>query len=335
VEFAFVYRNLSTVGLPLSGRPSELIELALSFGFDGMDIDILDFCQQAEIYGVEHARRLMVSARLKASSIHLPVSLAADDATFAAELERLPKLFEMAEATECTRALTTVAPASDDHAFKDFFELHRTRLDSIGNLAAQHGVKVGLALVPEAEHRAGLANQFIHTYEGLIGLIATAHDAVGAIVDSWALHLTGESPAVISQLPAGRLVELRLSDAPAEVAASDLIASQRLMPGETGVVDNVSLVKAAAAADFDGPVTPWAARATLRGIGRERIVRRAGERLESFWKDADLPIVPRWFAPAGQDSEGGDDLNFAGGDDEQNKSGEQAEAGSPQPASAS
>ncbi len=140
-----MYRNLSTVGLPLSGRPSELIELALSFGFDGMDIDILDFCQQAEIYGVEHARRLMVSARLKASSIHLPVSLAADDATFAAELERLPKLFEMAEATECTRALTTVAPASDEHAFKDFFELHRTRLDSIGNLAAQHGVKVGLA----------------------------------------------------------------------------------------------------------------------------------------------------------------------------------------------
>src|SRR6056300_762983 len=120
VEFAFVYRNLSTIGLPLSGRPSELIELALSFGFDGMDIDILDFCQQAEIYGVEHARRLMVSARLKASSIHLPVSLAADDAIFAAELERLPKLFEMAEATECTRALTTVAPASDEHAFKDF-----------------------------------------------------------------------------------------------------------------------------------------------------------------------------------------------------------------------
>ena len=30
-----MFRNLSTIGLPLSGRPSELIELALSFGFDG------------------------------------------------------------------------------------------------------------------------------------------------------------------------------------------------------------------------------------------------------------------------------------------------------------
>ena len=36
-----------------------------------MDIDILDFCQQAEIYGVDHARRLMVSARLKATSVDL------------------------------------------------------------------------------------------------------------------------------------------------------------------------------------------------------------------------------------------------------------------------
>ena len=93
-----VFRNLSTIGLPLSGRPSELIELALSFGFDGMDIDILDFCQQAEIYGVDHARRLMVSARLQASSIHLPITLDGDDTTFASEVEQLPKLFEMAKA---------------------------------------------------------------------------------------------------------------------------------------------------------------------------------------------------------------------------------------------
>ncbi|NQW46258.1 MAG: hypothetical protein HQ464_00665, partial [Planctomycetes bacterium] len=54
-----MFRNLSTYGLPLSGRPSELIELALSFGFDAMDIDLVDFQQQAETFGVLHARRLM------------------------------------------------------------------------------------------------------------------------------------------------------------------------------------------------------------------------------------------------------------------------------------
>ncbi len=293
-----MYRNLSTVSLPLSGRPSELIELALSFGFDGMDIDILDFCQQAEIYGVEHARRLMVSARLKASAIRLPVALGGDEAAFNADMERLPKIFEMTAASECGRALTTLAAGSDDHAFKDFFELHRGRLDAVGRLAAEHGVMIGLAIQPEGEFRAGLANQFVHTYEGLVGLVTSCHEAVGAVVDSWALHLTGETPDVVGQFPAGRLVEVRLSDAPANVPPADLIANQRLIPGETGVIDNVALLKAAEAAGFDGPVTPCAARATLRGTGREKIVRRAGERLDACWQEAGLPIEPRWFVPA-------------------------------------
>ena len=52
-----MFRNLSTVGLPLSGRPSELIEMALSFGFDSMDLDLVDFQQQAKVYGAEHAQQ--------------------------------------------------------------------------------------------------------------------------------------------------------------------------------------------------------------------------------------------------------------------------------------
>ncbi len=293
-----VFRNLSTIGLPLSGRPSELIELALSFGFDGMDIDILDFCQQAEIYGVDHARRLMVSARLQASSIHLPIMLAGDDATFASEFEQLPKLFEMAQATECSRATVTVVPGSNEHAFKDLFELHRNRLDQIGTLAAKHDLTVGLAIIPEAEQRVAFAHQFIHNYEGLLGLISSSHDAIGIVLDNWALHVGGESASVISQLPVNRIVELRISDAPKDVTASELVSTQRLMPAETGVINCSELLNNAKAAGFEGPVTPWATREALKGIGRERVVRLAGERLETAWKDAGLPIVPRWFAPA-------------------------------------
>jgi sugar phosphate isomerase/epimerase len=322
-----VFRNLSTIGLPLSGRPSELIELALSFGFDGMDIDILDFCQQAEIYGVDHARRLMVSARLKASSVHLPITLGGDDATFATEVEQLPKLFEMAQATECTRATATIVPGSNEHSFKDLFELHRSRLDQIGNMASKHDVTIGLAIIPEAEHRADLSNQFIYNYEGLFGLISSSHESVGAVIDTWSLHIGGESTSIISQLPAKRIVELRVSDAPPDVASTELVADQRLMPGETGVINCVELLQAAEKAGFEGPVTPWATRATLKGIGRERIVRLAGDRLETFWKDAGLPIEPRWFAPATTDEQSVSDTEVLGlPKEESDKSPESNEA---------
>ena len=83
-----------------------------------MDIDILDFCQQAEIYGVDHARRLMVSL-LTTGVLNSFANYAWwDEATFASEAEQLPKIFEMAQATECSRATATVVPGSNEHPFK-------------------------------------------------------------------------------------------------------------------------------------------------------------------------------------------------------------------------
>ncbi len=299
-----MFRNLSTVGLPLSGRPSELIELALSFGFDAMDIDLLDFQQQAEAFGVPHARRLMVSARLKSGTFHLPLDLTAEEADYQEQMAALPKRLELAAAAEAARAVTTVAPASDEHSFKDFFELYRKRLNDVGDLLAQHGIMLGLNIRPEAEAREGKTHQFIHTFEGLLGLVAVAHDRIGAIADAWALHVTGEPLDMIARVPQGRLVEVRLSDAPRDVAAAEMNHTHRLMPGDTGVISMGAVLSQAKAAGFDGPVTPWADRSTLVGRGREKIVRLAGDRLETAWKEAGLPIAPRWFTPVLRDQFG-------------------------------
>ena len=299
-----MFRNLSTFGLPLSGRPSELIELALSFGFDGMDIDLLDLEKQAAIYGVEHARRLMVSARLKSGSFRLPVRLDAPEKEFEAELAELPKRLELAAASECHRAIATLAPVTADHSFKDFFELHRIRLHTIGDLLAPHGIQLGLAIRPVREADEADASPFIATFEALLGLVSVAHERIGAVVDAWALHVTGESVEMVAKVPKGRLVEVRLSDAPRGTSGSQLTEADRLMPGETGTIAAADVLRAAEAAGFDGPVTPWAHRSTLAGRGREKIVRLAGERMEQAWKDAGMEILPRWFAPVARDQFG-------------------------------
>jgi len=299
-----MFRNLSTVGLPLSGRPSELIELALSFGFDAMDIDLIDFQQQAEVYGVEHARRLMVSARLKSGVFQLPVRLSGDEADFRADLKLLPARLDLAAACEAPRAVATLPPASDEHSFKENLERHLTRLGEVAALLAPHGMKLGLAIRPETEARGEAANAFVHTFEGLLGLLAVAPPQIGAVVDAWALHVTGESAAMVAKVPAGRIVEVRLSDAPRGTPAAELVRADRLLPGDTGAIAAGPLLSAARAAGFDGPVTPWADRATLAGRGREKIVRLAGERMEQAWREAGLPILPRWFAPVPRDQFG-------------------------------
>lgn len=311
-----MFRNLSTVCLPLSGRPSELIELALSFGFDAMDIDIIDFQQQADTFGVEHARRLMVSARLKAATFQLPVDLGGDDDTYNRQLQALPRLLELAQATEASRATAAIAPASEEHAFKDFFELHRKRLDTLGDMLALHKIMLGLSIVPQAEAREGKPHQFIHTFEGLLGLVATSHTAVGAIVDAWAMHVTGESLDMIAKVPKGRIVEVRLSDALRDVAAAELPHTGRLMPGETGIINMGDVLTHAQKAGFDGPVTPWADRSTLAGRGREKIVKLAGDRLEAAWREAGMTIEPRWFTPVAKESSSrfGMDEMYSGAD---------------------
>ena len=296
-----IFRNLSTIGLPLSGRPSELIELALSFGFDSMDIDIVDLQQQADLYGVEHARRLMVSARLTSGLFQLPVALGGDDAAFDRDLAALPRRLELARAAEAPRASATLAAASAQHSFKDFFELHRRRLDALGELLAEHGVTLGLAFHPETEATAEEGSRFVATYEALIGLVSASHPSVGVIVDSWAVHVTGEGLDVIGNVPRGRIVEVRLSDAPREVRGGDLHANQRLLPGESGVIPAAAMLSHARDAGFEGPVTPWADRSALAGRGREKIVRLAGDRLEAAWREAGLPIVPRWFMPVAKE----------------------------------
>jgi sugar phosphate isomerase/epimerase len=200
--------------------------------------------------------------------------------------------------------VTWIAAASDEHSFKDFFEQYRTRLDTLGGLLDSHGISLGLAITPEAEARAEKTHQFIHTFEGLLGLLAVSHPRIGAVVDAWALHITGEPLEMITKVPKGRIVEVRLSDAPRDVAAAELTHSQRLMPGETGVMNSAAVLTQALAAGFDGPVTPWADRSTLAGRGRERIVKVAGDRLEAAWREAGLPIVPRWFTPVAKDAFG-------------------------------
>ena len=318
-----MFRNLSTVGLPLTGRPSELIELALSFGFDSMDIDLVDFQQQAEAFGVEHARRLMVSARLKTGLFQLPVDLLGEDDAFAADLESLAERIEFAVATEASRAVATLPPASDRHAFKDLFELLRRRLDAIGETLAKHGVMLGLAVVPGSDARDGREHVFIHTLEGLIGLVGASHPQVGAVVDAFAMHAAGEPISMVADVPAGRIVEIRLSDAPRERPAPALKHADRLLPGDTGVIDCGGLLAAAEKAGFDGPVTPVADRTAVAGRGREKLVKLAGDRMEQAWKDAGMAILPRWFMPTQKDGRDGfeAELSMASGEPVRNAAG--------------
>ena len=57
-----MYKNLNAQALGISGQDSELIELALSYGFKGLSLNLVDFAEQVASQGMARASRLLVSA---------------------------------------------------------------------------------------------------------------------------------------------------------------------------------------------------------------------------------------------------------------------------------
>src|SRR5258708_35267879 len=108
-----MFKNLNPESLGISGQQSEVIELALSFGFKGIDLNAVDFAAQVKTHGMPHARRLLDSAKLKIGSCLLPLDWSGDDDSLKQAVEQIPIWAQPAAEVGWTRGLTYLPPAAD------------------------------------------------------------------------------------------------------------------------------------------------------------------------------------------------------------------------------
>ena len=139
-----MFKNLSPAALGISGHQSEIIELALTFGFGGIDLKVVDFATRARLRGMPYARRLIDSAKIRLGMFALPVDWEADDETFQQELKKLPEWAQAAAEVDCTRCVATLAPASDQRPYHENFEFHRRRFHEICKALQPAGVRLAL-----------------------------------------------------------------------------------------------------------------------------------------------------------------------------------------------
>ncbi len=283
-----MFRNLSAAKLGITGRQSEIIELSLSYGFKGIDIDLVDFQQTVKTYSLPHARRLIDSARLKLGSFRLPLVWDEDDDTYKTGLTALAESAQLAADVGLTRATTTVAPANDLRPYHENFEFHRRRLAELGEFLATYKIKLGVEFRASAELRKDRAYQFIHTFDALatlVGMIRTSN--VGIVVDLFEMHAVGSSFDEARKL-GDRIVSVIVADAPPDKVAGALEDVDRLLPGESGTIDVPAVLTALSEIGYDGPITPSVAPAHTKGMKRDQIVKTAGERLTQAWTAAGL-----------------------------------------------
>lgn len=297
-----LYRNLNPRALGFSGTlQSEMIELALTYGFRGLDLDIVDYGQQVDDFGMEQARRLIDSAKFVIGNIALPVRLGDDDATFDRDLARLPRLAQLTQDMGCARAYTSVRPASDKLPFDADFELHVKRITAVADVLASHDIRLGLEFLGAASLREGKAHPFIHDLAGLLKLVAAVGKPnVGIVVDSWHLFASGGTLDELKAVPAESIVTVHIADAPRDIPAAELQDLDRRLPGETGLPDQIVLLKWLESIGYEGPVTPEPLKGRLKGMGRQRAVKMVGDATLAVWRAAELPLGLRTINAAGE-----------------------------------
>jgi sugar phosphate isomerase/epimerase len=295
-----MYKTLSPKALGISGRQSELIELALTYGFRGLDVDMADLAKRARSTSVEHALRFLESAKIKIGTYDLPITLRGDDAAFTAQLGQLAAACEVAKVIKAQRCIYTVAAGSDDVAFQANFELHRQRLGQVADVLAKYEIQLGIGFQAAPAYRDGKQHQFIHQVETLLTLVKTIGASnVGVMLDTWNWFVGGGAIDQIRELAGNQIVAVRLADYPAGSDLARIAEKTRSLPLEAGAVDCQTIVNLLVEKEFSGPVTLYPHPSTLRGATRESIVQRAANTLEDLWRGAGLSKSKAPIGPLG------------------------------------
>jgi len=303
-----MYRNLNPLAMGVTGRQSEIIELALTYGFRGLELDLDDFVKRAKKQSVHLASRFITSAQMRIGGFELPVDLQAADTAYKAGLAMLDEAAEMVAEAGGRVCHTAVRPGTDERPYHENFELHRQRLGELADVLGKHEIELGVGFFAAPQRREGYQYQFIHEADALITLLkSVGNDNLGLALDSWDWHFGGGTLDLLHSLGAARVVSLSIADAPADADAATISEEQRVLPElDGGVVDNVTLLKLLHDVGFDGPVTLSPHPATLTGQTREGIFQQCNHILNELWIAAGMSKIGR-LAPAPAGSTASDD----------------------------
>lgn len=287
-------RNLSTDALGFWAPQNEQIELALSYGFKSIDLDVVDYSEQVESRGVQKARRLIDSAKIKLGAFRLPVDLDGDEPTYRPQLEKLGAYARLAAELGCQRAIATVVPASNLRPLHENFELHRARLVDVARALDTHKIQLGLDFDALPQHREEKQFQFVSSFDALTKLVDTVgRPNVGLVVDCWQLYASGSGLEAIRKASPERIVYFKIADAPSAASRDQLKEEQRLLTKASGAIDLVGYVKALTAMNYTGPITPVLHFGQFHGRRRDQAIRIIAEAMDEVWRGAGLPPALR------------------------------------------
>jgi len=199
-------------GLGTGGRQNELIELAITYHFQSVEIDMTDLLGRHETLGKDFALQFLTSAKITVGTFRLPIDFGGDDESYAKQVAKLETMIELATALECPRCYIEVESGSDVRAFQENFEKQTGRIKEISKRLEAANMRIGLKMEPLAA-RKPRSFKFIETSEQLLTMIRMCSTKnVGLCLDTGEWPLNSGALDQISDLAVEKIVEVRFSE---------------------------------------------------------------------------------------------------------------------------
>ena len=317
------YKILNSGGLGVAGRQNELIELALTHKFDGVEIDMNDLVGRHDTLGKEFACQFLQSARIDLGTFDMPMDFGATDDEFAKQSEKLDTIIDLAKTLGTHQCVIRIAPQAKEFPFQDNFEKHRERITAIADKLKEAEMRVGLFLQASKVGKVIGDYKFIQTAEEILTLAKTiGHTNVGICLDTFEWQAGDGALDQLSELDINEMItEVRFADLSPTADKKDLKKGDRLLPGDGENSLSIRLAELLREKDYQGAISVATDATTYSDINRHKIVAKLSFRIAQLVAGEDPTIDPN-ATPVDEDAEG----EGGEGGEEAKAEGETAEA---------
>ncbi|MCA9139309.1 MAG: TIM barrel protein [Planctomycetales bacterium] len=293
-------KNFSPKSLGINGRQSELIELALTYGFASMDIDMYEILRRSQRTSADDAAKFLKAAmgegmgRLEQiGGFPLEINLDADDEAFKSQVGALHPLTELAADLEATRAYINLPSATNRLPYHEYFQTQQNRLSQIAEVLSGKGIRLGVGFDATKVQNDSKEFDFVRNVEGLIAMIKSVGSPhVGFIVNTWDWAVGDGGMDQLSEISGSDIVAVRLGTVADDADPAKITRADCVLPAATGGLNHVNVVKHLIATGFEGPISPCASPTRYKGQTRENTVKDAQEAIDAICTAAGLEVKP-------------------------------------------
>jgi sugar phosphate isomerase/epimerase len=260
------YTVLSLGRMGFKGSFQQSVELAMRYGFEGVDPDPGYFSQVTD----DELKELLED--LKAKNLRLgvaglPVDFRKDEETFSEGLKNLPTTAKLLTRVGVSRLSTYILSFSNDLTYLQNFRTHACRLRACAQVLRDYGQRLGIEYVgPRTSWRSG-RHPFIHTLSETKELIvAIGTENLGVQLDTYHWYNAEETEEDLLALRNQDVVTVDLNDAPAGLPLDKLVDLSRELPAATGVIPVKNFLDALLKIGYNGPLAAEPFNVALRAM---------------------------------------------------------------------